>query len=255
MVTTENLAPLFDRDDQLAFDIKDHPKLTEGETPEILLKDPQKVAPVKLPLIEYYGGKIRYGMHTDMITKLIRMIASLNYKTRDGLYIQGRMPNKEQWAKLQNHPAYVFFLNSRLTRSHRSEQQEVVGKMENPPKGLSVLLPKGVVTLDEAREYARMEYTPKTKLVGLSDIPVAWYKVDFLHQLYELRQGSENSFLPLLGGFNGFSVGSDTLPSGIVMKASLYMMKQYEDAIDGIILDSPLSDKARAQFDNFPLDI
>jgi len=82
METKEDLSKLFDKWNQLAFDIENHPRLTEGEKPEILLRAPEKVAPVKLPLIEYNGGKIRYGMHTDMITELLRTIESLNEKIR-----------------------------------------------------------------------------------------------------------------------------------------------------------------------------
>jgi len=163
------------------------------------------------------------------------------------------MPNQDQWARLEDHPAYVFFLKSRLYRSSLREQQKAVSEMKNPERGLRVLLPKGKITEAEARNYSRMEFTPKTKLAGLDDIPTAWYKADFLSKLYQLRQGKENSFIPLFGGFNAFSIGSNDLPSGIVMKASLYMMKQYEDALDAVVLDSPLSPQARAQFDDFEL--
>lgn len=256
MVTTENLEPLFDRWKQISFDIKDHPTLTEGESPEILLNDPEKVAPVKLPLIEYYGGKMRYGMHTDMISILIRSLESFTEKTRNGLYVHGRLPNRDQWSKLEDHPAFQFFLNGRSYRSEREEQQEALNKIKQPQeKGWRILLPKGKVTEAQARSYSRMDYNPETKLIGLQNMPTAWYKADFLCSLYSLGRGSANSFIPLLGGFNGFSIGSNNLVSGLVMKASLYIVKEFEDGTGDRIISSPLSQKAREQFDDYSLEI
>jgi hypothetical protein len=81
---------------EIAFSLDRFDFLTKGENPEVLTARPNFVAPVKLPLIEYKGGKMRYGMHTDMINKLLITIGEMHSRTRDKLYIQVRLPNNDQ---------------------------------------------------------------------------------------------------------------------------------------------------------------
>lgn len=254
-MSEKSLNKLFDRWRQISFDVTKHPELTKGKSPEILLERPERVAPVKLPLIEYYGGKIRYGMHTDMIQTLFYSLLRMNEKVKNSLYIQGRIPNRKQWDKLESHPVYEFFLRGRLWRSDHEEQVEAYSKMKNPSKTkLSIFLPKGKVTREQAKNYSKMEYTPDTKLDGLEDLKTAWFKVDFLCKLYGIETDSPNAFIPLFGGFNGFSVGSNELVPGLITKASLYLVREFEDNVVESILASPLSQQAREQFDSYILE-
>lgn len=255
METKEDLSKLFDKWNQLAFEIENHPKLTEGEKPEILLRAPEKVAPVKFPLIGEGNRKIRYGMHMDMLSCFIQTLRSLKEKTKSELYIQGRIPNEKQWAKLENHPVYEFFLNGRLDRSKQKGQEEILKKMDPiKPSIFNILIPKGKLTAAEAKNYSRMDYNPDTILVGLESMKSGYYRTSFLCELYDLSKGNL-AFYPLFAGFNGFSVGSNDLPSGLVMKASLYIIKEFEDDTGDRVISSPLSQKAREQFDDYSLEI
>lgn len=223
--------------------------LTVNDPPAILLNKPEWVAPVELPLVEHGASKVRYGMHTDMLTTMIR---SLQYdtteKTQKELYIHGRMPTVEQWKKLEDNVVYNFFLKSRSARIRPSDQRMARLAMDAHNVGLGIsdykfrlIIPRNIVmTPTQVRNYIGMEYGPTTRILGLEDMRSAWYQAKWLIDVVGNSSFGANVLLSTFGGMNKFEVGSTALVPGQVRKAAYLLRQKFDNAILEISQDQPV---------------
>jgi hypothetical protein len=186
-----------------------------------------------------------------MLRCLLETLGDMSPKMRRGLYIQTRIPTKEQAENLLNHPVYDFFISVRYFRKDREQQQKTFRRMNQALKGntqhennnlseLEVVLPKrSSLTDEEIRNYARMEFSPETPLKKLEKMRVGWVQSDWLTHFYYQDDVNEdgddiidaNSFLPLFGGCNKFNIGSNTLSGALVRKAAFTLRDAFERRI------------------------
>lgn len=229
-------------------------ELKKGEVPILLMERPKLATPVTLPLVKFLffnTPQQRYGLHTDMLRCLLETLGDMSPKMRQGLYIQTRIPTKEQVETLLNHPVYDFFISARYFRIDQKLQQKAFRRMNQALKGnpqhesdnlpkLEVILPKrSPLTDEEIRKYARMEFSPETPLKKLEKMRVGWVQSNWLTQFYyqddEDEDGDDiidaNSFLPLLGGCNKFNIGSNTMSGALVQKAAFALRDAFEKRI------------------------
>lgn len=152
---------------------------------------------VQLPRIRYEScsnhelKELASGMHTDMILSLRTSLKSLKPNILQNLLIEGRLlQDEEQFKKLREHPLHKFFF---LGREHltRGKRQQIVTQY---------LLPNDLdITLEEARKYSKMNYTPSTlsKELGFQTV---WYPaIEILNRPFDFK-GAEKSVQALLGG-------------------------------------------------------
>lgn len=246
--------------------IEDPTELVTGENPAVLLERPKLVVQINLPLTEYADWKVRYSLHTDMLLNFLKALRAMTERVQKDLYIQARMPTKQQYEKLENSVVYNFFTKTMYHRRALTEtQRRVVGKISNPQDKknlLEMLVPKGLLHSEaDAMEYKNMDFTPETIIKGLEDIRVVWFQAQWLVKLWKHYAGaaevhSPNALLPLLGGVNKFNIGSNNLPGGMLITAGTRIRKNFEVEAEkkhqSGFIGPVLDEQALAVFDRFP---
>lgn len=228
-----------DKRGQLTF--SDLSPYTEGETPKILLERPDRATTVMLPMLDYEGVRIRYSMHTDSIFSFLSGIRKLRSDTMKQIYIQGRVFTQNEWKSFEKNPMYRYFLNTRRRWIDSQGQKEIMTReRQTPPDGelplrLFELFPKSLhISPRDVHEFRETRFAPETS-GGWGENNTAWFNAKWLSDMQfsigGLMHGvTSNAFLPLFGGLTEFGIGSNSLVSGKVAKASndLYHIFDYQ---------------------------
>lgn len=181
---------------------------------EVKFVEPTYTEVIRLPKVveveETWAGNekrdILLGMHTDMLGAMVRAIASFSDKTRDGLYIQGRVMTASQAEALYESPVWEFFWKGRAYRM-KDYMQKYVARY---------ILPKDTHLTDEdIKTYEKMTLSPETTKKKLKH-KVGWYNAASIMNSPRYQQYSQNTLTSILGACNEFKVGSDTLSPRIL---------------------------------------
>lgn len=161
------------------------------------LEKPRHTSTVRLPDIIAGDAIVKLGMHTDSTLTLLRTLSELPPGEASQVRIEGRILTLEQKDLLQRHPAYRFFMSSRLVRSSTGE--------------LSLALPTDLNARNENMSaWLQNEFSPSS-LASEIGYKVGYFDAQTLVANW-LALGRPNDLLPLIGGINQFTIGSDTLP-------------------------------------------
>lgn len=164
-----------------------------GEIP-FVPEQPRNVQVVNLPEINESGRVIKMGMHTDTALTLLRTLYALPDK--DALLVQGRILTPEQRLRLERSREYRFFLSSRFDRAMGGEMVVIFGRdVDASP--------------EEVSRWLQEPFTPSS-LADALGYDVGYCSAADLVERWTM-EGRPNDSLPLIGGVNQFSIGSDTL--------------------------------------------
>lgn len=181
---------------------------------EVKFVEPVNTEIIRLPKVveveETWSGNekkdILLGMHTDMLGAMVRAIASFSDKTREGLYIQGRVMTASQAEAFYDSPVWSFFWKGRAYRMKDYAQQYVS----------RYIFPKdSKLTEEEVRTYEKMTLNPETTRKKFKH-KVGWYNAESIMDSPRFQQYSQNTLTSILGACNEFKVGSDVLSPRIL---------------------------------------
>jgi len=179
-------------------------------------ESPQFTVTVQLPKVaeqDYDFHKDRYvrkevllGMHTDMLKSFHDTLESLKPKTKEKLYIQGRILTDSQRRELYDNPMFEFFWSGRSYRTDERDQRMV----------LSYMLPANTkITEKDVRTYAHLNFAPDS-LVDKIGYKVGWFNVEKLLKDPAYQDLGSNYLRELLGACNQFKIGADSISPGLL---------------------------------------
>lgn len=190
------------------------------EVPSVPEK-PRNVQVVNLPDISAGERTVKLGMHTDTILTLLRTLESLPDK--DALKIEGRVLTPGQRAKLENSRAYRFFLSSRLARAAKGRVAVVFERDLN-------------ASPEETSSWLQGSFSPSS-LTDEVGYEVGYFSAADLAERW-VMSGRPNDLLPLVGGVNQFSIGSDTLSPVRLAEIQDALQRAFREQEQGRVLPS-----------------
>ena len=168
------------------------------------LEVPRNTTLVKLPAINDW---IRLGMHTDSTRTLLR---TLNSEPQlDQVKIEGRVLTQEQERRLEESQEYQFYMSGRAQR----------GRFTMPDS--LRFTPEQIASLLQGR------FSPDSlgRKIGHK---VGYFNAKALVDQW-IRDGNPNKLLPIIGGVNEFSIGSDTLSQEQLASMSSRLLQAFVD--------------------------
>lgn len=206
------------------------------------LEVPKNTVQVILPPVdigsEYtrQGVIVRLGMHTDSILTLLKTLNSI--PDSDQLKIEGRVLTEDQRRALLDSQTYQFFLQSRFQR----------GQIVAP--SFLRLTPEAVAALVQSNfspSSLQEEIGHKTGYFNARDLVDEW-----------IETGTPNILLPIVGGINEFSIGSNTLVPGRLLKIADVLDQAFQDqeltvALLGVATIAKTTGFTNYKLNNLPL--